>query len=145
MNKSERGLTLIEVLVTVTILSFIGVLIWNIFFQGVKYSHDSVSKNQMQQEANIVVTYLTKTHQISDKYTVNNSSCKIIVNSDKNGQKIFENSQLCYSLTISPKGLGDEIDPNKVDLSLKLAVYEKNNKHIQIAVDTLLYRIKGDS
>ena len=53
--KNQKGVTLIELLATITILSIIGVIIWNVFIQGTKYSNTAVTKNRLIQESNIVI------------------------------------------------------------------------------------------
>ena len=58
--KNQRGITLIELLLTISIISFVGVLIWSVFFQGTEYSNTAITNNQMQQEANIIMTKITK-------------------------------------------------------------------------------------
>lgn len=54
LKKNEAGLTLIELLLALSITTTIGILIWSIFFQGFNYSNKAMTKNQMQQEANMV-------------------------------------------------------------------------------------------
>lgn len=141
MVRNQRGLTLIELLATLSILSFIGVIIWNVFFQGYHYSQKAINKNMLQQEANIVITRLTKIHQISKEYELITAGCQITVNytNQDNTQQseIFEHSKFCYSTNFS--GL---VDPNADDIKLKIFISDKNDPNNRAEVDTILYRLK---
>ena len=97
---NQRGITLIELLATLAILSIVSILIWSIFFQGTNYSNKAMTKNQMQQEANIIITNLTKIHQTSDSYDIDSSkTCSFTVNdNDKGLTEVFEHSQLSISV-----------------------------------------------
>lgn len=158
MNKNERGLTLVEILVSLVILSIIGVIIWNTFFQGYKFSQKSISKNFMLQEANILTTNLLRVHQKYTNYEIKssgtglNSGCEITVTPNKlttpAADQIFRNTKLCYNYILKidnvEKGTGPLlIEPHKKDVSLQLTIYEKNNPGNKVTIDTLLYRVKG--
>jgi prepilin-type N-terminal cleavage/methylation domain-containing protein len=143
MIRTQRGITLIELLVTLTILSLFGVIIWSVFFQGYKFSQNSISKNTLQQEANILITSLKKTHQTSKEYVINSSSCQVTVNVTKQDNStqnyVFKNKDLCISL--SQNGL---IEPKDKDSSLEIniKIYEINNPNNNFEINTILYRLK---
>ncbi|MBS4215469.1 prepilin-type N-terminal cleavage/methylation domain-containing protein [Neobacillus rhizophilus] len=142
MKRGEQGLTLVEVLATLVILSIISISIWSVFFQGYNYSKKAISKNSMIQEANLLITELTSIHQSSDKYVFESLDCKITVTvDDKLPSKVFEHQNLCYktnisSITIFPKQNGG-------NLQLTITIYEKNNPRNEVSVSSKLYRIKG--
>jgi prepilin-type N-terminal cleavage/methylation domain-containing protein len=140
--RTQRGITLIELLVTLAILSVIGTIIWSIFFQGYNFSQKSVTKNRLQQEANLVIVNLTKIHQTSLVYTISNSDCKITVNYtiklDYSKQsQVFAGSGLCYTTDVT-----GSFDPNQNDNDIKVTVYDQNDRTNQAEVDTFLYRLK---
>lgn len=140
MLRNGRGLTLVEVLASLAILSFVGLLIWQVFFQGLDYSARAVSKNQMQQEANIFSAKLTRIHQTSTVYEVSASPCKVKVDFTKQGvtgEEEFSHPGMCFEVDFT----GD-IDPNLEDLPLTLTIYDKNNPENRIVIDTFLYRLK---
>ncbi|KOY82807.1 prepilin-type N-terminal cleavage/methylation domain-containing protein [Lysinibacillus macroides] len=140
--KNQRGLTLVEVLASIIILSLVTILAWNMFFQGTKYSQKTISKNQMQQEANIIIANLNSIHKRSIEYSVSSSDCRLsVVYTDQNRaekEEIFENSQMCIQandLTVIPKTTNAEVH---------LIIEEKNNPNNKIEINTLLSRLKEE-
>ena len=138
---NERGLTLVEVLATVIILSIISILAWRIFFQGTEYSKKAVSKNQMQQEANIIIASLNSIHKRSIEYSIDSSNCKISVQyttQSTTKTEVFENSQMCIQandLTITPK---------TTDADLNITIEEKGRPKNKIQINSLLSRLKEE-
>jgi prepilin-type N-terminal cleavage/methylation domain-containing protein len=143
--KNERGLTLIEVLAAVTVLSIIGVIVWNAFFQGYEYSQTAVSKNTMNQEANLIITNLTRIHQTSESYTLSNIDNTIVltVTKPEPSKTIkFEHSQMEFVIDL--KGHSMTIDPTKTEdkkIDLTITIKDKNDSSNQVEVDTILYRL----
>lgn len=147
LKQNQQGLTLIEMLITLSILSFIGILIWGIFFRGIDYSNKAISRNLMQQEANIIISTLTSIHQTSDSYKLDFSNCKISVTYKKDlseQAEIYENQNFCFSNNSSFSNSPPlEIFPNNSDMPLTL--YIKNIKNLsEFSIETVLYRLKGD-
>lgn len=149
MTKSERGITLIELLAAITILSFIGIIIWNAFFQGYQFSKKAISKNFMIQESNIVITNLTRIHQKSKQYTITNtdSNCEITISYiDKNGAnqtEVYNNPQICLTFEMK-NGVTNPVVPTTTNnVTLKLTASDKKNNSNKVLIDTILYRYKG--
>lgn len=65
MLRNEKGITLIEVLLSLSIATIILGLVWSIFVQGIHFSKVVSDKTQLQQEANYIIRTLTKIHQTS--------------------------------------------------------------------------------
>lgn len=151
LKRDESGLTLIEVLATLTILSLISVTIWSVFFQGYNYSQKAISKNFMLQESNILFTNLKKTHQTLIKYEIKSENCAIkVTNLSKTPpqEQVFNHPNICFKILEinNVKGSGPStIEPNKIanDVSLKISVSDKKNSKNSIIIDTFLYRVKG--
>ena len=137
MVHNQRGLTLIEVLATLTVLSIVGAVIWNVFFQGLLYTKKAVSQNSIQQEANVIVMTLTKIHQTSEEYELENSNCTI---KEKNSGQELKNDDLCFSLDQTYTG---PIDPNKVNYPLLVTITDKHHPENTFVIDTTLYKLKG--
>ena len=58
--KNQSGITLIEVLATITILSIVSVIIYNVFSNGLRYSSQAEDTVLIQQEANYLLTAIKK-------------------------------------------------------------------------------------
>ncbi|MDQ6599833.1 prepilin-type N-terminal cleavage/methylation domain-containing protein [Bacillus salipaludis] len=148
MERDERGLTLIEVLASITILSILGVIIWNVFLQGYKLSQRAVSKNSMIQETNLVITNLTRIHQKSTQYTLSNTgaNCEITINYTKmdgtTQTEIYNNPQICFNFDIT-NSVTMPVNPKQNDVSLKITSSDKKNPSNNITINTMLYRIKA--
>jgi prepilin-type N-terminal cleavage/methylation domain-containing protein len=151
VNRAQSGLTLIEVLVTLTILSFLSVITWSVFFQGYNFSQKAISKNSMIQETNLLITNLNKIHQTMIKYEFKSENCEIKVtnlNSTPQQTQIFNHSNICFKILEINAVLGQgpkTVEPNKTanDVSLKISASDKNNPQNSITQDTFLYRMKG--
>jgi prepilin-type N-terminal cleavage/methylation domain-containing protein len=151
LRRGERGLTLIEVLVTLTILSVLSVTTWSIFFQGYNFSQKAISKNLMLQEMTILITDLTKVHQKTEKYDIKSENCDIKITNLKTTppqEQIFDHPNICFNLLEinNVQSAGPvTIEPNKNgnDVSLKFSASDKKNPDNNIIINTFLYRVKG--
>lgn len=146
---NERGLTLVEALVTLTLLSIVGIIIWSIFFQGYTFSQKAISKNFMHQETNILVAELTNLHRTTEQYEITNtdSNCTITVkyiskNDTTNTEKtkVFSHSNMCFKFE---NAVTNPVKPNEGNLRLELITSDKNIPGNNITIDTFLYRMKG--
>ena len=144
MNRNQEGITLVEVLATIAILSFIGVIIWNLFFQGYQFSKKSVTKNNLIQETNIFISDLTKIHQTASDYTLKKSgTCGVTVISD--GKQILNNinPDICYSIFINNIELSSTTITSDIDqVPITVIISDKNDKENNISINTVLYRLK---
>jgi prepilin-type N-terminal cleavage/methylation domain-containing protein len=141
--QNERGLTLVEVLATLTILSIISVVIWNVFFQGLDYSDKAVTQNSMQQESNYLTMKLTRIHQTAKQYELKNSNCNIVVDyinqNNESSKEIINDADLCFKTTFTGR-----VDPSKEDLPLTISIHDKNNAANEFVMETIFYRLKED-
>lgn len=137
LKKNERGLTLIELLLSLSIATIVGILIWNVFFQGFNYSNKAMTKNQMQQEANIIISSLTKYHRTVDSYEISSSNCKISISG--NSIEIYEHPQLCFKTSRT-----GTIQPKVEDVLLTINVSDKNAPENDVEIGTVLSRLKSE-
>jgi prepilin-type N-terminal cleavage/methylation domain-containing protein len=139
--RKQDGLTLIELLITLAILSFTGSIVWSVFFQGINFSQTSISKNTIQQETNLIITNLKKIHQTSKEYTINNGTCTITVNATKADSStqtyVFDHPSLCFQLDYT--GL---VQPDNEDVKLTITTSEKNDTNNKLEIKTILFRLK---
>lgn len=141
-NCKQAGVSLVEVLAIIVLLTIVVLLSWNIFFQGAKYTNKTISKNYMQQEANYIISKLNKIHLQSDTYKVTRSSCKFTIESTTDGRitdiVTFENNQLCITI----KNIPDTVIPNEQDINLQLTIQQLDEATNDITIETLLQRLK---
>jgi prepilin-type N-terminal cleavage/methylation domain-containing protein len=141
MMKNQNGLTLIEILASLAVLSVIGLVLWNVFFQGLIYSKKAVSQTAMQQEANMISMELTRIHQSHSTYRLVNSGCAIKIYDSESSQQPFEtfsHSELCIS------GITKEIDSSS-SRDLALTLHDKKHPENKFELTTTLYKLKGSS
>ncbi|MCQ6273510.1 type II secretion system protein [Bacillus sp. V3B] len=141
MKQNQRGITLIELLITLAVLSMIGILVWGVFFQGTNYSNKAMIKNQMQQEANIIMTKLTKIHQTSDSYEIDSlDTCSFTVKDNDGSTEVFEHDRLCFSVSTN---VPNPIHSNDDDVELELTIYDNKDSKNTLTIHAFLYRLKG--
>lgn len=140
-NEQQSGFSLVETLVIIVLLSIVSLITWNIFFQGSNYTNKAVSKNQLQQEANIIISKLTKIHLQSDTYKVHIDDCKFTIEATSKGiitdKETFENNQLCITL----KNVPEDVNPKTDDVNLELIIM-RNDSNRKLKMEALLQRLK---
>lgn len=95
---NQRGLTLVEVLATLVIVSIVGILVWNLLFQGFDFSKRTISANELQKEANLINTNIQNLHtkhKIHNIYVENNA---LIIEYDEEQKEIFNHPNIYYNL-----------------------------------------------
>jgi type II secretory pathway pseudopilin PulG len=68
--KSEKGISLVELISAMALLSLVAVLIMTTLSIGIKHSIVESDKTQIQQEANLVVSKLLNGHRQGDCYFI---------------------------------------------------------------------------
>jgi prepilin-type N-terminal cleavage/methylation domain-containing protein len=143
MILNQKGISLVEVMISLTILSVVSLVLWNVLIDGVTYSNKAVSQNTIQQEANLITMNLTKIHQTSEEYEIESSDCKVSVTyrSEKGtSYKEFTHPQLC----ISSNETTGVFYPGQRDFSLQLQVYDDHYPEKKMNLNTTLYRLKEE-
>lgn len=136
LKKNEAGFTLIELLLALSITTTIGILIWSVFFQGFNYSNKAMTKNQMQQEANIIISSLAKYHRTVDSYEILSSNCKISISA--NSIDTYEHPQICFKTSRT-----GTIRPKLEDVQLTINVSDKDDPSNHVEIGTVLSRLKS--
>ena len=88
--KNETGITLIEVLATLTITAIIGSVVYAVFFQTLHANEKTKAHNELRQEANIVMTQLRTMHEKGDSIWY--SSDMLYKDEEKNNPLSTENN-----------------------------------------------------
>lgn len=144
IKNNQSGVSLTEVLAIIVILSIVILLAWSIFFNGAQYSNKAITKSQMQQEANVISSHLSKIHKQSDFYTSVINSCSFTIEYTSKGvvaKEDFEHNKLCIKLLNVP----NEVNPNNEDVNYELIIEDMNNPNNKLQINSLLHRLKEDS
>jgi len=136
---NEKGITLLELLAALALFGVISVLIWNLFFQTLNFNDRSVTQNQLQQEANIILSTIQQMHTKSTITAIEidtDESLKISY-LDKNcnlSEPIkFSNSSMTYIL--------NQIDLPNTEFSLNLTLTSKSNDEISFDAKTTFSKL----
>lgn len=152
MLKDNKGITLVEILATITLLSVIGILVWSVFIQGIKNTNEGAMKTRLTQEMNYVQATLRKIHQTADNYKITfPTNCSIHVEYNNEGVSsttLFEDNRICYEIFIEGEKKEDllEINPKGGDhsISIDFVLSDKNNFRNNVTILTNLSRLKED-
>lgn len=89
MKIGEKGMTMIELLAALVLVSVIAAGAWTAMSIGFKHSVVETSKTQVQQDAHLITTKLANAHRKSDSYSIR-----------------FENEQLMLKTCYDDTGCG---------------------------------------
>lgn len=165
MLKTEKGMTLLEVLLAFAVFSIVITVIWAVLFQGLNYSDRLKNNSFMQQEANLFMTALTRIHQTApEKYTIifdDNPNATTVTIESPEMVSTFSNEEFVYSLyTMDGLPLQTyededgyilfndeekfiEIYPNRIDLPIKIVIKDRMNSNSSVEIETIISKIRG--
>jgi len=136
---NEKGITLVELLAALALLGLISVLIWNLFFQSLNFNDRAVTKNQLQQEANLIVNTIQQTHTKNKIKSIKEKDSKIyIIFINDKGQDIpidFKNQNIRYDLE------NEIINPGNT-FSFVITLTSANSK-IEVTTKTIFSKLEG--
>lgn len=132
---NEKGITLVELLAGLALFGIISVLIWNFFFQALNFNEREVTKNQLQQEANLIVNTIQQLHTKSTITSLTNTNDSLTVNYDVNKHKDFDKKNIVYILEPST------IVPSK-EFKFKLTLESSTNDSVKFKVETTFSKLK---
>lgn len=136
--RNQRGITIVELLATITILSVVGLLVWGIFIQGTKFSGQAMTKNELTQEINIVTSNFKNIHQNADKYSIYLHTCSIKIEYKEDmdrGEVKFNNANICYKVENIKNSVQDEIALNEGN---EVHLNPRSNEHHSINFDLII-------
>ncbi len=148
LMKNEKGLTLVEVLVGLAILSIIMIILGGLLIDAFKNSERSEKITALQQEANTIMTELRDIHWKNEDYlihfeedSIKTEQTKIILNSEKYTYK-FEKFDEEKDIYIEmPKEMTSKEMNN---LSIKLIISYLDDSSIEsYEIKTTLSRLGG--
>lgn len=145
MVQNEKGVTLIELLSALVIFGIFSTIIWAFFFQSFQANNVEMTKNSLQQEANLIINTLQEVHRNSESYLiVIDADFKTLeITPDSEASYLFNKSGVLYE--ISSTNLfesGDRIYPNNFDFPMTLILTSSENNNLQIKIQTVFSKIK---
>ncbi len=156
MSNNEKGITLVEVLAALALLSIVSIITWNVLIQGSIFSQNIRTNTLIQQEANIIINSLTRVHQLSSPYyqiTVESNSNSSFLLIEGNNTIMFDNPNFRYSIEIFDElgnvvsGEGEneviyKVDPNKEDLDIRIIIGDIQNNKLNYEVKTIFSKLR---
>lgn len=146
MNLNEKGVTLLELLAALALVSIVAVLAMTTFNIGVKYNVIETTKTTMQQESNLIVTTLMNLHRTEKCYEIKNvTTITINVYDDAlctepfNRKIEFAQDQFNYDLNLQ-SGIAEKINPQEINYSMTLTIKD-NNSSLENSYKTQIYRL----
>lgn len=136
MKLNQKGITLVELLAALTLVALIAAGAWTVLSIGLKHSAVEINKTVMQQDANLIISKLTSTHQKSDMYKIK-----------------FENEQLMFAAcTISSPTLTTckpyerivEQDYNYTSTTINGSIFTKGTPFSEITIKPKKHHTKLD-
>lgn len=146
---NERGITMVELLAALILVSLIVGVSWTALSIGLKYTAVETGKTEIQQDANIFIAKLSSIHRQSDQYEIKFENDQFMIRSkDKDGWTDFQ-PVLDQEYSFDGTSINEVIDfntayriyPKQAHAKLKLSL-KKDNQSIQ--VQTTLTRIRTD-
>lgn len=145
----EKGISLVEVLAALLLVSIIATAAWTALSIGMKHTTAETSKTEIQQDANIIITKLSAAHRQNESYSLKFEGGQLMLKVpnatgagafervldkeyDYTGTIIAGNSDLTAETLIEPK-------KNHANIQLNLT---KNGRNLSI--QTTLTRIRTD-
>lgn len=156
MSLNQKGVTLVELIAALALVSIIAVAAWSALTIGMKHGAAETSKTMLQQDANLIITSLSAEHRGNDAYYIGFTGGKLEISTcnenDSTGvldcepfSRISDNSYL-YSGSIngtdfSAWSSATLIEPKKQHVNFILKVADPIKTARAVDVKTSLTRI----
>jgi len=158
VRKNESGVTLVELLAVLVLISIVTAIIWNTVFISMRHNTTETKKLRLQQEANYVIAEIQQYHRQCDSYRLTIKGSEVSMK-----DCVRESSNSLPDLTISngfqyktsdesagDEPLVDEFNDTTIDskdkhssLSFILIIEDTENKNLKVEIPTNIYRYKS--
>lgn len=132
--KNERGVTLMELLAAIIIFMIFAGIIWGFFFQSLKFNDSEVTKQQLQQEANLIIASIQEAHIKRQEYAIQTYDSNTIL---KVKGFTFDNPKIRYEIM---NNIPNPITSKTLDIHIKLS--SSDNPALTYEIKTTFSRIK---
>ncbi|BAQ11593.1 hypothetical protein OXB_3124 [Bacillus sp. OxB-1] len=137
---NEKGITLVELLASLALLSMVVILIWTTFFITARYNIAETTKLQLQQEANYILTTIQQQHRYKECYNLKVEGQRLVLEDCDTGDRELVSSGFDY--TLNPEEI-DNINPDDEDLHFILSVKDpKEGSKLKVKVETTISRYR---
>ncbi|WP_162920166.1 type II secretion system protein [Paenisporosarcina cavernae] len=139
--KNEKGVTLVELLASIVLVGLFGTIIWTLFFQGFSFNETEVSKQQIQQEATLLLNGIDAVHQKGKPYSITVTPTSVILSDTNSNEILFESTRqgITYELVSITK---NDVVPKTESLSIDLLVKSERNTNLTAEVKTTFRKLK---
>ncbi|MDV6377234.1 hypothetical protein ORD22_03035 [Sporosarcina sp. GW1-11] len=157
IKQDERGMTLVEVLATLLLVTLVVGLIWTTVSISSRHNILETDKLKLQQEGNYITTEIQRLHRTCKEYEFVVQANKVSIENCKVGNPIkLENhiisEEYSYSLVENIKfpeliidDFRETIEPKSDDLNLyKLIITDPQNTKLSVAFPLIASRYKKD-
>ncbi|MFP8782154.1 PulJ/GspJ family protein [Planococcus plakortidis] len=154
MKLDEKGITLVELLAALILVSIIAVIAWTTITIGMRHGTSETNKTIMQQDMNLIMSSLISAHRNSEKYSVIFENNHLLINAcDKSGDcKLSEiageydfSESMINNIEINTSSAApiviSDLNPSEKHIKVSLKITDINNEKNFIIVDTILSRI----
>lgn len=142
--KNSQGISLVEVLATIVILSIITISLWGFLVNSIQINEREVKKVELQQEINLIFFNIQKYHtKYETKLSTNNDKSELLITafdteSRKTYTTTFNNNNYLYY--IPDDFATNQTLPNSFSLHLKIS--SKKNEKIFVEAKTTFSKIE---
>lgn len=157
MKLDEKGITLVELLAALILVSIIAVIAWTTITIGMRHGISETNKTIMQQDMNLMVSSLMAAHRGSEEYSIIFENGHMLINAcDKEGDcKLNEiggaynfSGSVINNLEVSPSSDAPLIisgfKPRQKHTKVTLKITDLNNEKNFLIVDTTLSRMLSE-
>ncbi|WP_040286350.1 MULTISPECIES: prepilin-type N-terminal cleavage/methylation domain-containing protein [Sporosarcina] len=142
-HKDESGVTLVELLAVLVLISLVTGIIWTAINISVRHSAVETTKLQLQQDANLIITRLQQEHRTRTCYRLTVESSEVSI-SNCEGQDSFK-LVLGNSYRYSSSAVKSEYVPKKNNVdNFTLTVQDPENRNLAVDVTTSITRYKTE-
>lgn len=141
MKDNESGLSLVELLAVLVLISLVTGTIWTTLSVSIKHNVVETTNLQLQQEANLVITKIQQEHRKHTCYQIiiNKNEIEILDCVNQTKYLEIESEKFYYGPNIN-----EIIEPKQEDLNLKDFYVKKVDSKTKVDVPTIITRFKSE-
>lgn len=154
LKLNQRGITFIELIATLALVSIVATIAWTALTIGMKHGAAETNKTIMQQEANLMISSLMAAHRGSEKYSIIFEDDQLKINScqeDGSCEMIEVGSKYNFTGTIIDNVLVDsstgvpvvftDLTPEEKHTKITLKITDLKNSKRTLTINTTLSRL----